>query len=182
MAVHARDLYPILYTFKTEGDTATVKSLQLWTREYHLEPPQTAANDNDPAAKPVEWETNTYEFSSGELVAAYRKDEKHKGDPDYEPTYSAAMHGESHHPAVRRAAKAMPIYEVDAEAETIRYVDAVKMRDWLGCDAEVLDMAVEPRVTLENVARHIGLTGDEAVGEAKQEVKDIAATFYERAA
>lgn len=178
MPMHARDVYPILYSFKADGDTATVKSLQLWTREYHLEPPQTAANDNDPAARPVEWETNVYERTADELVAAYRKDEKHKEDLNYEPQYSAAMHEESHHPAVRRAAKAMPIYEVDAEDEVIRAVDAAKMRDWLGSDAIVMDMAVEPRVTFGDVGNHIGVDAD----EAKREIKDIAATFYERAA
>lgn len=182
MAIHARDLYPILHTYKSQGDTATVKSLQLWAREFHLAPPQTAANDNTPAARPVEWETNVYEHSAEELVSALAEDKKRKDDPEYVPTYSTALHDERHHPHVRRAAKAMPVFEVDAEDEVIRAVDTIRMRNWLGCDAEVLDMAVEPRVTFNDVAGHLGLEGDDAAGEAKEEIREVAATFYKRAA
>lgn len=184
--MHARDVYPILYSFKTEGDTATVKSLQLWTREFHLEPPQTAANDNDPNVGAYEWETHIDAEPAENLIRAMAEDENCERNPDFErstPAYSADLH-EERFERVKNAKKSAPplLDYVDAEAETNRYIDAAKMRDWLGCDAEVMDMAVEPRVTFADVAEHLGLGGDDAAGEAKEEIRQVAATFYERAA
>lgn len=177
------DVYPILYTFKSEGDVATVKSLQLWTRDFHLELPQTAVNDNDPTAtRPTEWEARIDAVDAFELIRSMAEDENCERNPDFKrstPSYNTNLHEERFDRVKHAKKSAPPLAEyIDAEAETNRYIDARKMRDWLGSDAEVLDMAVEPRVTFEDVGNHIGVDA----AEAKQEVKDIAATFYERAA
>lgn len=167
----ASGAYPILRTFKADGDEATVKSLHLWHHDYHLEPPQTAANDNNPLVNPTQVETRVDAISAERLVKAHAKGQ-----------YSADLHQERFE-RVKHAKKSPPApAPVDAEAATIRYVDAVKMREWLGADADTLDMAVEPSTTFEDVGRHIGVTGDEAAAVGKQEVKEVAATFYERAA
>lgn len=179
-------VYPILYTFKSEGDVATVKSLKLWVDDFHLEPPQTAVNDNNPSVEPYEWETRIDAVDAMDLIRSAAEDENCKRNSHFKrttPSYSTDLHHERFD-RVKRASKSAPPPPdyVNAEAETNRYIDAVKMRSWLGCDADVLDLAVEPRVTFDDVAQHIGLQGDTAATEAKKEVKDIAATFYERAA
>jgi hypothetical protein len=154
--------------------------------DFHLNPPQTAANDNTPGATPIEWETNLYEYDGDDLVAALEEDEALAAGLIEEkklPAYSAAMHEEKHRRYVRRAAKAMPTYTVNAEDEVIRFIDAKRMREWLGADADVLDMATEAGVTYRDIGRHIGTEGSDKTAEraGKQEVKDVAKIFWDRA-
>jgi hypothetical protein len=64
-----------------------------------------------------------------------------------------------------------------------RYLDAKNMRNWLGVDAETLDMAVGPH-TYRDVGRHVGASGSDDTLEraGKQEVKDVAKVFWDEAA
>lgn len=179
--------YPIITALKREGDISTMRSLRLWLTDYHLNPPQVAANDNSPDAKPIEWETNLYEYDGDDLVDALQEDQDlaaGKIEKKVLPVYSAAMHEERHLRNVRRAAKAMPVYAANAEDEVIRFIDAKKMRDWMGADADTMDMATEPNVTYVDVGRHIGTEGSDKTMEraGKQEVKDVAKIFWDRAA
>lgn len=176
--------YPILREFKADGDAATVKSLKLWMYDYHLEPPQTAVNDNNPDVTPSIVETRIDGLRAERLILSVVEDDFCEIDPEYErttPTYSADLHEERFERVKRADKEHAPIIEVDAEDETIRFVDAKKMRAWLGSDSDILDMAVEPHTTFEDVGRHIG-ANDNAAAEGKQEIKDVAATFYQRAA
>lgn len=176
--------YPILRAFKADGDFQTVKSLKLWLSDYHLEQPLMAANDNSPDAVPIEWETNVYEYQAEDLVQALHEDEQLAKDPEFEkklPPYNADMHGEKHHRHVRRAAKTIPAVERDAEAETIRYLDAKRMRHWLGPHADVLDMAVQPYTTFTDVVQRVG-TNDNAGADGQAAVRLAALLFSSRAA
>lgn len=180
-------VYPILYAFKSEGDVATLKSLQLWTRDFHLELPQTAVNDNDPkATRPTEWEARVDAVDAMELIRSMAEDENCERNPNFKrstPSYSTDLHNERFERVKHASKSAPPLPEyVDAENETNRYIDAKKMREWLGCDADVLDMAVEPHVTFYDIGSHIGADADNAAEEGKREVREVAATFYERAA
>lgn len=178
-----RKPYPILSALKREGDTDTLHALGLWRLEYHDTPPQVAANDNDPDTRPVEWETSTYEHDAMYLIQAFAEDENNKGVPGYVPQYSAALHGEVHKPRIRRTTQPMPpAADVDGEAEMARHIDAQKMRSWLGADAEIMDMAIGP-YTYEDIGRHIGVNSSDktAYRAGRQEVKDVARTFYEEA-
>lgn len=165
--------YPILREFKSDGDVATVNSLKLWMYDYHLEPPHTAVNDNNPDVTPSIVETRIDAVRAEKLIEAYDNG-----------NYSADMHEERFERVKRSDKEHAPIIEVDAEDETIRYIDAKKMRDWLGADSDILDMAVEPHTTFEDVGRLLGVEGhpEESAIEGKQEIKDVAATFYQRAA
>ena len=73
--------------------------------------------------------------------------------------------------------------EVDAEEETVGHIDAIKMRNWLGSDAVILDMAIGP-YTYIDVGRYIGVIGSAktAYRSGRQEVKYVAGTFYDEAA
>lgn len=164
------DAYPILREFKADGDTATIKSLKLWMYDYHLEPPHTAVNDNNPDVTPSIVETRIDAVGAERLIDAYNSG-----------NYSPALHEERFERVKRADKEHSPVVEVDAEAETIRYVDAKKMRDWLGSDSDILDMAVEPNTTFEDVGRHIGANDNTAATEGKIEISEVAATFYERA-
>lgn len=179
-----RKPYPILSALRKEGDTFTLNALGLWWMDYSDATPQVAANDNNPETRPVEQESYRYELTAEELIAAYDEDQKHKDDPDYKPQYSAALHEETRKPQVRRIKKPMPMpADVDAEDETARHIDAVKMRNWLGSDADILDMAIGPH-TYVDIGRHIGVSGSDktAYRAGRQEVKDVARTFYDEAA
>lgn len=163
--------YPILREFKADGDVATVKSLKLWMYDYHLEPPHTAVNDNNPDVTPSIVETRIDAVGAERLIDAYNSGK-----------YSTGLHEERFERVKRADKEHAPIVEVDAEAETIRYIDAKKMRDWLGADADVLDMATDPHTTFEEVGRHIGANDNSIAADGKQEIQDVAATFYQRAA
>lgn len=179
-----RKPFPILSALRKEGDSATLGALRLWRVDYGGNPPLTAANDNNHEERPTEQETYRYELSAEELIAAYNEDQKHKHDPGYKPTYSADLHGESRKPQVRRIKKPMPLpADVDAEDETARHIDIVKMRAWLGDGAIILDMAIGP-YTYIDVGRHIGVVGSTktAYRTGRQEIKDVAAVFYSHAA
>lgn len=179
-----RKPFPILSALRKEGDTFTLGALRLWWSDYGATPPQVAANDNDPDTKPVEQESYRYELTAEELIAAHDEDQKNKDNPEYQPTYSAALHGETRKPQVRRIKKPMPLPpDVDAEDETARHIDAAKMREWLGSDATILDMAVGPN-TYVDVGRHMGALGSAktAYRAGKQEVREVAKTFWDEAA
>lgn len=168
-----RKPFPILSALRREGDTFTLAALRLWYGSYGGNPPQVAANDNDPETKPIERETYRYELSAEELIAAYAAG-----------TYTADLHGETRKPQMRRIKKPMPLPpDVDAEDETAKHIDTVKMRAWLGGDAIILDMAVGP-YTYIDVGRHISVDGSAktAYRAGRQEVKDVARTFYDEAA
>lgn len=174
-------LYPILREFKADGDTATLKSLKMWVNDYHIEPPRVAANDNNPDTKPLEWEARIDAVKAEDMILSMAEDENCVRNPDYKRTtrpYSAALHEERFERVKHTGKEHMPAEDINAEDEVIRYVDAVKMRDWLGSDADVLDMAVEPQTTFADIGQHI--CADEM--EAKQEVVEVASTFYDRAA
>jgi hypothetical protein len=177
--------HQILREFRADGDIATVRSLKLWLYDYHLEPPKMSANDNTPSLKPTLVETRIDGQKAERLIAALTEDEKIKEDNSIEkklPTYSADLH-EERFERVKRSDKSAPLdNDIDAEAEMVRHIDALKMRDWLGSDADILDMAVEPNTTFDDVGRHIGASRHNPAAEGKQEIKDIAATFYKRAA
>lgn len=178
------DAYPILREFKADGDMVTVKSLKLWLDDFHIEPPHTAVNDNNPDVTPSIVETRIDAVRAERLIESLEEDEICKKDPTYKrttPPYSAALHEERFERVKRTDKDHPPLDDVDAQAETIRYIDAIKIRDWLGADADVLDMATEPYTTFADIAAHIGAEHDWE-SEAKQEVKDVAATFYERVA
>jgi hypothetical protein len=180
-----RKPFPILSALRTEGDTATLRSLRLWMTDYHECPPQVAANDNDPDVRPVEWETSRYELDAMSLIIAVAEDENNQRDnPKHVKRYSPATHGETQTPKIRRTKNPMPPEaEVDAEVELARHIDAQKMRAWLGSDAKVLDMAIGPH-TYREVGHHIGASGSDDTLEraGKQEVKDVAKVFWDVAA
>jgi hypothetical protein len=179
------EAYPILREFKADGDTATVKSLKMWLEDFHLEAPKTAVNDNNPDVTPSIVETRIDAVRAERLILSLAEDEICKTDSVYvrtTPTYSAALHEERFERVKRADKEHSPIVDVDAEAETIRFVDAKKMRAWLGADSDILDMAVEPHTTFEDVGRHIGANDNSAATEGKQEIQDVAATFYQHAA
>ena len=168
-----RKPYPILSALRKEGDTFTLNAIGLWRLEYQDVPPQVAANDNDPETRPVEQESYRYELSAEELIAAYANG-----------SYSADLHGETRKPQVKRIKKPMPLPpDVDAEDEMARYVDAVKMRKWLGSDAHILDMAIGQHTYID-VGRHIGAVGSAktAYRAGREEVKLVAKTFWDEAA
>jgi hypothetical protein len=174
-----RKPYPILSALRREGDKATLGALRLWWTDYHEGPPQVAANDNDPDVRPVEWETNRYEYDALSIIITLAEDENDGGK-----AYSAATHGETQTPKIRRTKKPMPPpADVDGEAEMARHIDTKKMRAWLGSDAEILDMAIGPN-TYRDVGRRIGAEGSDDTLEraGKREVKDVAKTFYDEAA
>jgi len=179
-----RKPFPILSALRREGDTFTLGALRIWMYDYHGGPPQTAANDNAPETRPIERETYRYELSAEELIAAYNEDQKHKSDPGYKPVYGAALHGETRKPQVRRIKKPMPLPpDVDAEDEASKHIDVVRMRQLLGADSEILDMAIGPNTYID-IGRHIGVTGSAktAYRAGRQEVKDVAKTFMDEAA
>jgi hypothetical protein len=168
-----RKPFPILSALRHESDTFTLNALGLWRLEYHGVNPQMAANDNDAEERPIEQESYRYELTAEELIAAHAAGE-----------YSAALHDETRKPQVRRIKKPMPLPpDVDAEDETARHIDALKMRNWLGSDAEILDMAIGPH-TYEDIGRHIGVNSSDktAYRAGRQEVKDVAKAFWDEAA
>lgn len=168
-----RKPYPILSALRREKDTFTLNALGLWWLDYSDATPQVAANDNDPETKPIEQESYRYELTAEELIAANANGE-----------YNAALHGETRKPQVRRIKKPMPLPpDVDAEDETARHIDAVKMRNWLGSDADIMDMAIGPHTYID-VGRYIGSDGSDkaAYRAGRQEVKDVAKTFWGEAA
>lgn len=170
-----RKPYPIISALKREGDVYTMSALRLWLLEYGSEPPNTAANDNDPAVKPIDTETYRYELSAEDLVKAYQED-------DVE--YSASSHEETRRPQTRKSGNPPPCpTDVDAESEMVRFIDAKRMRLWLGGYAEILDMAIG-QFTYQDVGRHIGAVGgvDTLERAGKSEVKSAAKTFYDEAA
>lgn len=179
-----RKPYPILSALRREGDTATLGALRLWRTDYHEGPPQVAANDNDPTANPTTIETRIDALSAEALVVIY--DAELNPDPEAnEPPipYSAKLHRERFE-RVKHAKKSPPPPEdVDAEAEMARFIDAKKMREWLGSDAETLDMAIGP-YTYRDVGRRVGATGSDDTLErtGKTEVKDVARLFWDEAA
>ena len=175
-----RKPYPILSALKREGDTFTLGALKLWMYGYSDVPPQVSVNDNDPLVKPVEWEANRYELSAEDLIEAYESDEENKDDPKYVKQYSAAAHEETRRPKVRRTKRPMPPIEaVDAEEEVVRHLEAIRVRDWLGEGAVILDMAVGP-FTYREVAKRGGCVGSDRTMEnaGRDEVKDTAQTFW----
>lgn len=182
-----RKPFPILSALRKEGDTYTLGALRLWWADYHEGPPQLAANDNDPSVAPVDPEVRRIEHRAETLIAALEEDEAVASGAAEEkslPPYSASLHRETHKPVVRQANKSAPLdNDVDAEEEMARYLDAKKMREWLGSDAETLDMAIGP-YTYRDVGRHIGVEGsDDTVERAgKREVKDVAKIFKDEAA
>lgn len=175
------DAYPVLLEFKADGNIATLKSLKLWLYDYHLEPPKTAVNDNSPDARPIEWETHIDAERAENLIRAMAEDENCERNPDFKRSttpYSATLHDERFERIKHTGKEHPPAEEIDAEGETIRYIDAVRMRTWLGSDADVLDMAVDAHSTFDDIGQHIGTSA----AEAKQEVIDVASVFYKRAA
>jgi len=179
-----RKPFPILSALRREGDTFTLGALRLWMYDYSYTPPQVVANDNDPDTRPVEWETNTYELSAEDLIAAYEEDEKNRDDPGYVVQYSADLHGDSRKSKVRRTKKPMPPLDVvDAHEELARHMDAERVRAWLGASADVLDMAIGP-YTYRDVAKHVGVEGSPRTLESagKHEVKSAAGAFYREVA
>lgn len=181
-----RKPFPILSALRREGDTFTLKSLRVWMDEYDVIPPLLAANDNNPNAMPTIVETRIDAVSADHLVLSLEEDEKCRLDPTFERTtrpYSLALHEERFERVKSASKSAPPAAEIDAEAEMARYIDAAKMRDWLGADAEILDMAVG-QCTYIDVGRHIGVEGSAktAYRAGRQEVKDVAKTFYDEAA
>jgi hypothetical protein len=183
-----RKPFPILRALVREGDKFTLGALRLWWSEYHEGEPQTAANDNDPAVAPVDPEVRRIEHKAETIIAAYREDEDLAAgriDKKVLPTYSAAMHRETHKPVVRQANKSAPPLPdyVDAEAETIRCLSVKKMRAWLGSDAETLDMAIGPHTYID-VGLHVGAEGSAKTiyRAGRQEVKDVARIFWDEAA
>lgn len=168
-----RKPFPILSALRKEGDTFTLGALRLWRLEYQDVPPQVAANDNDPEIRPIEQDSYRYEMSAEDLITAHNAG-----------TYGAALHGETRKPQVKRIKKPMPLPpDVDAEDEMARYVDAVKIRNWLGSDAVVLDMAIGS-YTYIDIGRHIGVFGSAKTSyrAGRQEIKDVAKTFWDEAA
>jgi hypothetical protein len=180
-----RKPYPILSALRREGDTFTLGALRLWWMDYHEGPPQVAANDNEAEDGPTDPEVVRREHDAEDLVAALESDKENASNPKYKQQYNAVAHLGTHKPDVREANKSAPPLpdNVDAESEMARYIDAKKMREWLGSDAETLDMAIGPH-TYQDVGRHIGATGVEKTVEraGKQEVKDAAKLFWNEAA
>lgn len=154
--------------------------------EYDVIPPPLAANDNNPNAMPTIIETRIDAVSAEHLVLSLEEDEKSRLDPAFERTtrpYSLALHEERFERVKSANKSAPPAVEVDAEAEMARYIDAVKMREWLGSDAEILDMAISQH-TYVDVGRHVGVAGSAktAYRVGRKEVKDVAKAFYDEAA
>lgn len=179
-----RKPYPILSALRREGDAATLQSLRLWWTDYHDGPPQVAANDNEQDG-PIDPEVVRREHDAEDLVAALESDEANIATPKYTKQYSQSAHRGTHKPDVRSAAKSAPPLpdNLDAEAEMARYLDAKRMRGFLGADAETLDMAIGPH-TYRDVGRHIGVEGSDDTLEraGKREVKDVAKIFWDEAA
>jgi len=181
-------LFQPLRVFRAKGDKFTLKALWLWITDYHEGEPKMAVNDNNPSVNPMQIETRIDAMSAEKLILSLEEDEKVKADPAFERTtqpYSANLHNERFERVKHAKKSAPPLPEfVDAEAEMVRYLDAKRMREWLGSDADVLDMAVEPNTTLHDIGRHIGAEGDhDAVSSAgEKEVREVAKVFYDEAA
>ncbi len=182
------NLFQPLRVFRAKGDKFTLKALWLWMTDYHDGEPQMAVNDNNPNVNPMQIETRIDAVSAEKLILSMEEDEKVKLDPTFKrttPPYSESLHAERFERVKHAKKSAPPLPEyVDAEAEMARYLDAKRMREWLGADADVLDMAVETHTTLHDIGLHIGAEGDHAaVSDAgEQEVRDVAKVFYDKAA
>lgn len=178
--------FPILSALRREGDMFTLRSLRVWMDECDATPPPLAANDNNPEATPAIIETRIDAVSAEKLILSLEEDEKCKLDPIFKRTtrpYSRTMHEERFERVKSAGKTSPPLADIDAEAEMARYIDAMKMRKWLGSDSEVLDMAIGP-YTYREVGEYVGTLGSDDTLEraGKSEVKDVAKLFWDEVA
>lgn len=146
-----------------------------------------AANDNDPEFKIQNPETRIDAVDAMEMVRSMAEDENCERNPAYERTtrsYSAELHEERFERVKYAKASAAFDDRLPTEDAMLHRIHVRQVREKLGRDAEVLDMAVSPRSTLRDVGRFVGATGSSDTLEraGKRAVKEAAKNFEKLAA
>jgi hypothetical protein len=182
MPVPANDnnRFYILDSLAREADKFSMTWLRNWLVDYHLAPPQTAANDNTPGAMPIEHDTNVYEPDALGLIQTLARDEN-----DGTSNYGLAAHDAEYHLRRYRVVKKIwPQAVYDAQDEMARYLDAKKARVYLGSDSTILDMATDVGVRYRDIGRHVGVTGsiDTLERHGKAKLKSVIKKFADWAA
>lgn len=160
---------PIFTALKRAKDFATLDSVRKWMRSDHE--PITAANDSG-LPDGYQIDSHMESMSAEALIAAY-----HAG------AYHIGMHEERFR-RPRGPETAPPAYEFeDAESDVARYVDREQVRQQLGENANVLDMACDGQ-TYREIGEYLGATGsiDTLERAGKRAVKEAARLFYKIAA
>lgn len=138
-----------------------------------------AANDNDPAVKVENPETRIDGISAEELILSMAEDENCQRNPDYvrsTTSYSTALH-EERFERVKRGAKSALVDEgLPTEDAMLHRIHVKQVREKLGRDADILDMAVGP-YTFRDIGEFLGCAGKYAERRGKAAVKEAAKNF-----
>lgn len=139
-----------------------------------------AANDNDPNYKIQNAETRVDGVDAMELIRSMAEDEHCARYPDYERTttpYSKHLHEERFERV--KYAKSSPAFSdrLPTEDAMLHSIHVRQIREKLGRDADILDIAVSPTGTLREVGELLGFTGKYAERKGKAAVIEAAKNF-----
>jgi hypothetical protein len=162
-----------------DGDKPILKSIRDFMTNYNLEDVPMAANDNDPNFKIENPETRIDGVNAEELILSMAEDENCERNPDYvrsTQSYSAGLHEER----FERVKTSMHSTQIDESLPTeeamLHRIHVKQVREKLGRDADILDMAVGP-YTLRQIGEHLGYSGKYAERKGKAAVKEAANNF-----
>jgi hypothetical protein len=175
----AANPYPTLSALARDDDKPVLKSIRDWMIEYNEEDVQMVANDNDPTVKIENPETRIDAVDAMELIRSMAEDEHCAMYPDYERTtesYSADSHGERFERVKRGEKTALVDEGLPTEDAMLHRIHVRQVRQKLGRDAEILDMAVGP-YTFRQIGEFAGYAGKYAERKGKEAVKQAAKNF-----
>lgn len=138
-----------------------------------------AANDNDPNFKIENPETRIDGVSAEELILSMAEDENCERNPDYirsTDSYSTDSHTERFERVKRGEKTALVDEGLPTEDAVLHRIHVRQIREKLGRDAEILDMAVGP-YTLRHIGEFVGYSGKYAERKGKAAVKQAADNF-----
>jgi hypothetical protein len=172
--------YPALSALARDGDKRVLKSIRDFMTTFTEEDAPMAANDNDPEFKIKNAETRIDGLSAEELILSMAEDENCERDPDFERTtksYSKHLHEERFERV--KYAKASPAFSdrLPTEDAMLHRIHVKQVREKLGRDAEILDIAASPNGTFREVGELLGFTGKYAERKGKAAVIEAAKNF-----
>lgn len=144
-----------------------------------------AANDNDPDFKIQNPETRVDGVQAEELILSMAEDENCERNPEYERTtspYSADLHQERFERVKHAKASAAFSDRLPNENTMLHRIHVKQVREKLGRDADVLDIAVSPTGTFRKIGEFLGYSGKYAERKGKAAVIEAAKKFEKLAA